>query len=131
GGCGAGGGDCAVVVAERTSATLRDCARRRGDGPAVARVRIRLRPLSGGILWRLCEDLCGPGLRHGGARVPVLDGRNFRLWRRVESSDPPGQAEQRVARGRRGEALGMSCVTGADRRAFAHTTMFPRPAPPP
>src|SRR5215475_6302205 len=82
------------MVTKRTQTPVRDRARRRADAAAVAGVRIRLRSLSGGILRRLCADLCGPGLGDGGARVPVLDGRDFRVRGRVEPGDPPSQAER-------------------------------------
>src|SRR5258707_799873 len=80
------------MVAERTPTPFRDRARYCADAAHVAGVRIRLRPLSGGILRRLRADLCGLSLGDGGARVPVLDGRDFRLWGRVEPGDSQSQA---------------------------------------
>ena len=47
----------------------------------------RLRPLSRRVFLHLRQHLCRSRLGHGGARVPVFDGVDLRLWRRAQFGD--------------------------------------------
>ena len=84
----------------RTTAVRRGMARYRRHAVALARLRLRVRPLSGGLLLHLRELLRRPRVGDDGFGFSVLHRAHFHLWRRAQCGDR-ARARRPVAAARR------------------------------